>query len=210
MQKSPSLRLKHPGVITQRNYCRLSICCVNFIRRILPMTCCMKAGDPGSVVLRGIISQPVTTPLLSRRRRSTIIAPDTKTPEWSSRLLFFLFPFSFFNKRHQGNVSDATRRGLANTPRGGGGGGLRGRSCYTDSVETTWRGTAPVRAVVASSALPSASWKTVAYNTWRMTAHLSFLLLLLYRVFQYLPQWDKFKAIFTSPKKTFPPLLALI
>lgn len=169
----------------------------------------MKAGDPGSVVLRGIISQPVTTPLVSRRRRSTIIASDTKTPEWSSGLLFFVLSFSFFNKRHQGNVSDATRRGLANTPRGGGGGGLRGRSCYTDTVKTTWRGTAPFRAVAASSALPSASGKTVAYSTWHMTAHLSFLLLLLYRVFQYLSLWDKFRAIFTK-KKTFLPLLVLI
>lgn len=130
------------------------------------MTCCMKAGDPGSVVLQGIISQPVTTPLLSRRRRSTIIAPDTKTPEWSSGLLFFLFSFSFFNKRHQGNVSDATRQGLANTPRGGGGGGLYRRSCYTDSVETTWRGMTPVRAVAASSALPSET-----LGTWRRICH---------------------------------------
>lgn len=107
----------------------------------------------------------------------------------------------FFNKRHQGNVSDATRRGLANTPRGGGGGGLHGRSRYTDSIETTWLGMAPVRAVVASSALPSASGKTLAYRAWHMTAHLAFLLLLLYRGFQYLPLWDKFRAIFTSPKK---------
>lgn len=71
------------------------------------------AAGSGSIVLRGCSFPCRLTALLSQHWRSMIIAPDTKTLEWSFGFLFFTMAME--------NVSDATPWCLANTPAGAGG-----------------------------------------------------------------------------------------